>query len=266
MLSYQHSYHAGNFADVVKHIAHSLICDYLVKKDKPLFYLETHSGRGSYDFQDALCKKTAEFEGGAGRLWPVRKTLPAVFQGWLRRIEALNDESLRYYPGSPLFAIQALRDMDRLYFCELHPREFKALTTLETAGKNVFFEQCDGIQKMNALLPPKEKRGLIFIDPAYELKLEYKSIPEAIDKAYRKFSTGVYCLWYPMVNESWTEQLNRGMERIDCPDKLHIEFKLNPEPEKGMIGCGLWLLNPPYLLKEQMAAVLDALQAQQLGC
>lgn len=260
MLSYQHIYHAGNFADVVKHIGLSLICDYLVKKDKPVFFLETHSGRGLYDFKHALSQKTAEFQEGVGRLWPMRQQLPVEFQSWVKKLEALNDDNLRFYPGSPLLAIQSLREMDRLYLCELHPKEFEALKAIPTEGKKVFFNHCDGIEKMNALLPPKEKRGLIFIDPAYELKSEYKTIPEAIKKAYRKFSTGVYCLWYPMVNESWTAQLNRGMESIECADKLHIEFKLSNDQAQGMTGCGLWLLNPPYQLKEQMDIVLKTLQ------
>lgn len=261
MLSYQHSYHAGNFADVVKHIGLSLICDYLVKKDKPLFYLETHSGRGLYDLKGGFSQKTAEYQDGVGRLWPHRQQLPEEFQPWLAGIEALNDgQQLRYYPGSPLVAVQHLREMDRLYCCELHPKEFEALRQLPKDGKKVFFKHCDGMEQMNALLPPKEKRGLIFIDPAYELKSEYKTIPEAIQKAYRKFSTGVYCLWYPMVDEGWTSQLNRGMERIDCADKLHIEFRLNPALDQGMTGCGLWLLNPPYLFKQQMEKVVEVLK------
>jgi 23S rRNA (adenine2030-N6)-methyltransferase len=259
MLSYQHGYHAGNFADVVKHIALTRIVDYLIQKEKPLFYLETHAGRGRYDFEHALSKKTAEFQEGVGRLWPHRKQLPAEFNSWIANIEAINTQSLRFYPGSPMLAVRLLRDIDRLYLCELHPQEFEALKTMPTQGKRVHFHKGDGIERLSSCLPPPEKRGFIFIDPAYEIKTEYQTIPEAIKRAYRKFATGVYCLWYPMVNEKLTEQLNRRMADIDCPNQLHIQFQLNASQHKGMTGCGLWVLNPPYILNNQMEIVLSTL-------
>ncbi len=260
MLSYQHIYHAGNFADVIKHITLTLVCEYLIQKDKPIFYLETHSGRGLYDLTHEVSRKTGEFREGVGRLWPARNQLPVEFKGWISAIEALNNQTLRFYPGSPQIAIQILREIDRLYFCELHPKEFDVLKTIPVHPKKVHIHKCDGIERMNALLPPPEKRGLVFIDPSYEIKSEYQSIPAAIKKAYQKFATGIYCLWYPNVDEKLTKQLNRAMADIECSEKLHIEFKLRSNPSRGMTGCGLWVLNPPFVLKEQMEIVMTTLK------
>ncbi|HHF7373274.1 23S rRNA (adenine(2030)-N(6))-methyltransferase RlmJ [Legionella bozemanae] len=262
MLSYQHGYHAGNFADVIKHIALTRLLNYLKLKDKPIFYLETHSGKGLYDLKNKQAEKTQEYKQGIQPIWLNRNSLPAVFQNYLQLIALLNPTgALRHYPGSPFLAINMLRMQDRMYFCELHPREFEAISLLPRLNKKVHFSNTDGIAAMNALLPPPEKRGLIFIDPSFEVKEEYKEIPLSIKHAYSRFATGVFCLWYPLVNKRLTDKLNRGMKEIQAKNALHIEFNLTVAPMEGMSGCGLWIINPPFTLAEEMKTVLNALKA-----
>jgi 23S rRNA (adenine2030-N6)-methyltransferase len=261
MLSYQHGYHAGNFADVIKHLALTRILLYLTQKDKPLFYLETHAGRGLYDLQDKKALKTLEFQQGIALLWSQRQKLPAVFDPYIQAISGLNQEgALRYYPGSPYLADHGLRASDRLYLCELHPREFTALETMRSRLRKVHLSNTDGIASLKALLPPPEKRGLIFIDPAYEVKEEYKTIPLAIKEAAFHFSSGVFCLWYPVVNRRLTDQLLKRLETIGSSNVLHLEFNLHKSQPEGMSGCGLWIINPPFTLAKEMEAALKVLK------
>jgi 23S rRNA (adenine2030-N6)-methyltransferase len=261
MLSYQHGYHAGNFADVIKHIALTRLISYLTQKDKPLFYLETHSGKGLYDLKHRQSEKTGEYKQGIKLIWQDRKSLPSVFQEYMKTVEQLNNgDALNHYPGSPYFAINALRAQDRLYFCELHPAEYEALEQMPRMNKKVHFSKSDGIAAMNALLPPSEKRGLTFIDPSFEMKDDYRDIPAAIKQAYNRFATGVYCLWYPVLNRRQVEQLVRRMQAINAQSAVRIEFNLTQAPTEGMAGTGLWVINPPYTFAEEMKSVFETLK------
>jgi len=261
MLSYQHGYHAGAFADVIKHIALTRLLAYLTLKEKPLFFLETHSGKGQYDLKNKQAEKTGEYKQGIKLIWPDRKSLPPVFQDYIQAIRILNNaDGIRHYPGSPFLAINALRMQDRMYFCELHPKEFEALNELPHYNKKVHLSNTDGLAAMKALLPPPEKRGLIFIDPSFEMKEEYKEIPAAIKQAYKNFATGVYCLWYPVVNKKLTEKLIRGMKEINAKNALHIEFNLTLAHHEGMSGCGLWIINPPFTFNDEIKTVLNTLR------
>ncbi|KTD67649.1 protein involved in catabolism of external DNA [Legionella santicrucis] len=261
MLSYQHGYHAGNFADVIKHLTLTRLLCYLTLKDKPLFYLETHSGKGLYDLKNKQAEKTKEYQQGIQLLWSNEQSLNPLFQDYLNIVSQLNPtNTLRYYPGSPYLAINMLRRQDRMYFCELHPREFEVLTQLPRFNKKVHFSKSNGLAALKALLPPPEKRGLIFIDPSFEIKEEYKEIPIALKQACSRFSTGVYCLWYPLVDKKLTDRLNRGMKDINIKNTLHIEFNLTATPINGMYGCGFWIINPPFTLAEEMKSVLTALK------
>ena len=260
MLSYQHGYHAGGFADVIKHVTLTRLCRYLVKKDQPLFYLETHSGRGRYDLHSVQALKTAEAEAGIGRLWPVRSSLPPEFLPYMQCLQRLNPHGvLRYYPGSPLIAAEELRAMDRLYCCELHPQEFTALEQLKVANKRLFVAHTDGVQQLSALLPPPERRGLIFIDPAYEVKSEYQTIPQAIQVAVKRFPQGVYCLWYPILDKHGHRQLIQRLANIAAGHALRVELDLGEPQASGMQACGLWIMNPPYVLAEELTVVLKTL-------
>lgn len=261
MLSYQHGYHAGNFADIVKHTTLTRLIQHLTQKDKPIFYLETHSGRGFYDLHDNQAKKTKESDQGIGLLWPQKKECPAVFTPYLKSLTQANpNQDLRYYPGSPSIAIEHLRTMDRLFCCELHPQEFSYLKQMPKRGKRIFFSESDGILALKSQLPPKERRGLIFIDPSFEIKSEYKLIPQAIKAAYKRFSNGIYCLWYPLVDEYCHQQLLREMNTIPAASKLRVEFTLTNQKKSGMWGCGLWIINPPFILADEMFEALNHLK------
>ena len=260
MLSYQHGYHAGCFADVVKHVTLMHVLDYLVKKDSPLLYLETHSGRGMYDLMDKKALKTGEAQHGIVPLWANREQLPAVFSSYIHAIQQVNpDGTLRYYPGSPAFAIQALREQDRLFFCELHPAEFESLNQLPAQGMRVSYNLTDGLIALKKMLPPPERRGLIFIDPSYEIKAEYRDVALALQAAYRRFATGVYCLWYPLVDNKLHAQLIRGLAAIGVENYLRVEFYLRNAGKVGMNGCGLWIINPPYVLADALKIALQTM-------
>ncbi|MDA9271853.1 23S rRNA (adenine(2030)-N(6))-methyltransferase RlmJ [bacterium] len=261
MLSYQHGYHAGCFADVIKHVALTRLIHYLIQKDKPLFYLDTHSGRGRYDLKDKQALKTGEALTGINLVWDQREQIPAVFSLYLDAIRQLNPHGgLRYYPGSPELAIQNLRGQDRLVFCELHHGEFGHLDQLPHQGRRVFCRDNDGLMDLQALLPPIERRGLIMIDPSYEVKTEYRDVPNAVKAAYKKFSTGVYCVWYPIIDNKLHAQLIRGLTTIESNNALRIEFNLNSKLNTGMAGCGLWIINAPYTLAEEMKTALQTLR------
>jgi 23S rRNA (adenine2030-N6)-methyltransferase len=262
MLSYQHGYHAGNYADVLKHIALTRLLSYMTQKDKPMFYLETHSGRGLYDLKSKQAEKTSEYKQGIQLIWNNRKKLPPVFQSYIKEIAALNTrDDLKYYPGSPHLAIHQLRHQDRLYFCELHPAEYDALNELPHLTKKVHLSNTDGIAAMRALLPPPEKRGLVFIDPSYEIKEEYRDIPAARKQAFSHFTNGVFCLWYPVVNRRLVDKLVRNMKEINAKNTLRVEFNLTMAPMEGMSGTGLLVINPPYTFAEEMKTVLETLRS-----
>jgi 23S rRNA (adenine2030-N6)-methyltransferase len=261
MLSYQHGYHAGNFADVFKHIALTRLLSYLTIKDKPMFYLETHSGKGIYDLRDKQALKTGEFRQGIDLIWSDRKKLPPVFNDYIQAISQINKEGeLRHYPGSPLLAINSLRSQDRAFLCELHPAEFDALKVMPHSFKKIHMSNTDGIASLKAQIPPLEKRGLVFIDPSFEIKEEYRDIPAAIKQAYAHFTNGVFCLWYPLVDKKLTEKLARGMQAIGAKNTLRVEFNLTMARTEGMSGCGLWIINPPFTFKEEIKSALDVLR------
>ena len=258
MLSYQHAYHAGSFADVIKHQVLALTLEYMTQKESPLFYLETHGGRGMYDLVSAEAQKTQEIEMGILPLWQQRQEMTSLSKGYLTLLMKLNPNgTLKYYPGSPAIAIDLLRAQDRLVINELHPHEFQLLKQCKKNHKKVHFAQTDGINQLKALLPPPEKRGLIFIDPAYEVKDEYKLIPRAIQQAYKTFANGVYMLWYPIIHDYHHRQLLTHLGQIPSSKNLKIEFDFTEAPHLNMHGCGLWVINPPYLLEQQIKDFLN---------
>ena len=261
MLSYQHAYHAGIFADVVKHVTLSRILHYLSQKDKPILYLETHAGRGLYDLHSPEAMKTGEATQGILQVLQHQDTLPDVFLPYLEAIRACNpDGNLRYYPGSPMFDLHQLRTQDRLYCCELHPQEVEALQRIKHQHPHMkmHVSHADFVKQLSALLPPPERRALVFIDPSYEIKTDYQRIPEAVSQAYRRFHEGVYCIWYPMLNQKRHIQMCAEFDNIS-EKSLRIEFHLNELATVGMTGCGLWVINPPYVLATELDEVLSVL-------
>lgn len=263
MLSYQHGYHAGCCADVLKHITLSLLIRYIQQKDAGFFYLDTHAGRGLYDLNHPHAVKTGEASAGIARLWAEREKLPEIFQPYMKLIEQMNQADVvspRHYPGSPALAINMLRECDRATLCELHPYEYTILSHMPRNGHAVFTSHSDGLEQLSAALPPRERRGLIFMDPSYEMKQEYKTIPQKIKQAVQRFSTGTFCLWYPIFNDHQPHtQLLRGLNAIGAPKTLNISQVIKKPPAQGMIGSGLWIINPPFVLKDQLTVALKTL-------
>lgn len=261
MLSYQHTYHAGCYADVIKHVALCNILSYMTQKEKPLFYLDTHASRGLYDLHDKQAMKNQEFLSGISILWAARDQLPSEFTPYLHAIRQWNpDDNLRYYPGSPAFALQGLRTQDRLFLCEQHPTEFSHLQTFTKRYPRVHCENKDGYHELIARLPPPERRGLIMIDPTYEVKKEYRTVVQKCQAAHRLFATGTYCIWYPILDKKLHQQLVQGFAAIPHNEHLLVEFYLNSKLPVGMDACGLCIINPPFMLEKQLCTVLECLR------
>jgi 23S rRNA (adenine2030-N6)-methyltransferase len=252
MLSYQHGFHAGSFADIVKHLVLINILSYCTKKENPFFYLDTHAGKGFYNLKSNQAAKTKEYSEGIEALWNSEGNPPAALSAYLSLVKLYNSKKdLKFYPGSPLLAAQLLRDQDRLVCCELHPSEYQELVKLSIKHPQYKALNTEGMHQISALLPPREKRGLIFIDPSYELKEDYKAIPRDIHEGLKRFSTGIYCLWYPILREELHEPMIRALKRLPGNNHLKIEFILDKN-KPGMYGCGLWVINPPYLLAQEI--------------
>ena len=261
MLSYRHSYHAGNHADVLKHIVLMLILESLNQKDKGFYYLDTHSGIGHYRLFSQESEKNAEFSEGIGRLWE-RNDLPEEIQRYVDVIKKLNDGSkaLCYYAGSPLVATHFLRPQDRALLTELHPTDYPALRNNFKEFTNITTKRDNGFQQLKATLPPKERRGLILIDPPYELKEDYDLVVQALQEGYKRFATGIYAVWYPVVWRRQVKQMIKKLEASGIRKILQIELAVRPDSEqRGMTASGMIVINPPWTLEAQMKKILPYL-------
>ncbi len=261
MLSYRHSFHAGNHADVLKHIVLMLIIENLQLKEKGFYYLDTHAGVGRYRLFGENAEKTAEFEEGIARLWE-RDDLPPEVKRYVDQIKRLNygGKALRYYAGSPLIAAQLLRPQDRALLTELHPSDFPLLRNNFKEYANVVTKRDDGFQQLKATLPPKERRGLVLIDPPYELKEDYDLVVKAVEEGYKRFATGIYAVWYPVVLRQQTKRIVRGLERSGIRKILQIELAVRPDSDqRGMTASGMIVVNPPWQLETQMKSILPYL-------
>lgn len=261
MLSYRHSFHAGNHADVLKHIVLMLILENLKLKDKGFYYLDTHAGVGRYQLSSDEAEKTGEYKEGIGRLWE-RTDLPQEISHYVDLIKNLNfgAKALRYYAGSPLIAAQLLRPQDRALLTELHPRDFPLLRNNFKEFKNVSVKCDNGFQQLKATLPPKERRGLVLIDPPYELKEDYDLVVKAAEEGYKRFATGTYAIWYPVVLRQQTKRIFKGLQASGIRKILKIELAVRPDSDqRGMTASGMAIINPPWTLENQMKAMLPYL-------
>ncbi|MBN2866065.1 MAG: 23S rRNA (adenine(2030)-N(6))-methyltransferase RlmJ [Thiotrichales bacterium] len=259
MLSYLHSFHAGNFADVLKHSISVHILDYLTQKPKVLFYLDTHSGTGGFSLQHAEAQKNQEYQNGIGKLWALKSSqnLPGLVKNYLDLVAEFNSsDTLTHYPGSPWFAQQILREHDRGSLFELHPREFKSLSANFADDRRFKTFQADGFHACLSQLPPKEKRGYILMDPPYEVKQDYQTAVNSLIAAHKKFSTGTYALWYPVVERYRINDMEKAFIKSGVRNIQLFELGIQKEGEKGMTSSGMIVINPPWTLK---AAVENAL-------
>lgn len=257
MLSYRHAFHAGNPADVLKHSIVALIASYLVQKDKPFLYLETHAGGGDYDLDSEPALETGEHREGIARLWG-RSDLPPALQPYLDVVKALNSSGkLRRYPGSPRIARHYLRPSDRMELFELHPAEHRLLSRRFAGDRRVAVHRQDGFAALKTLLPPPERRAFVLLDPAYEVKTDYRTVVEALWAGYRRFATGVYALWYPILPSRTAAGLQQALTDAGIQKVLAAELRTRPpDTPIGMSGSGLLIVNPPWRLEQQLTELL----------
>jgi 23S rRNA (adenine2030-N6)-methyltransferase len=257
MLSYLHGYHAGNHADVLKHTVLVALLARLLTKDKPLRYIDTHSGAGAYDLRTSAAQRNREHEGGAGKIWGSSDAPPAVAR-WLTLAQQFNGGGgLRRYPGSPWLARKLLRPSDDIFLFELHPAEHRALKKATDGDRRARVLREDGLSACIGLVPPPSKRALIMIDPSYELRNEHRDVVDALVKVHKRFATGVVAIWYPVIERRWVERFERALGATGI--KAIATYELTVAHEKangGLVGSGMFIVNPPYQLDEELDAAL----------
>ncbi|MDP1668453.1 23S rRNA (adenine(2030)-N(6))-methyltransferase RlmJ [Phaeovulum sp.] len=244
MLSYQHLYHAGNLADVHKHALLAVMLDYLTAKDKPLSYIETHAGRGLYALDAPEALKTGEAAEGIARVERLGWFAPA--HPYARALAATRAaHGAAAYPGSPLLAATLLRPVDSIRLAELHPREFAALRTAMAAHGGIF-QQIDGLQMALSITPPTPRRGILLIDPSYEVKADYEALPPFLASVARKWNVGVIALWYPILASGPHQPMLAALS-ANHPEALRHEVRFAPaRAAHGMVGSGMFIVNAPW--------------------
>jgi 23S rRNA (adenine2030-N6)-methyltransferase len=263
-MNYRHIYHAGNFADVLKHAVLCLLIRYMQKKDKAFRVLDTHAGTGLYDLSSEEAQKTGEWRDGIGRLLSA-DLAPEVTQllaPYLDAVREMNpDGAINLYPGSPKLARLLFRPQDRLAAMELHPDDFGRLWRLFEGDYQVRVTELDGWLSLGAHLPPKEKRGLVLIDPPFEIDGEYERLAKGLATAYRRFPGGTYCLWYPIKKGAPIRQFHEDLQALEIPKMLCAELLVRSDRETtGLSGSGLIVVNPPFTLKADLHRLLPVLK------
>lgn len=266
-MNYRHAYHAGNFADVVKHVILSRIVEYLKRKDQAFRVIDTHAGIGLYDLRGTEAGKTSEWTGGISRVFDAveKNEIPEaaieLLQPYLDVVRAVNNgKELRHYPGSPLLTRHLLRKQDRLSALELHPQDAKKLTKLFDGDYQARVIELDGWLSLGAHMPPKEKRGLVLVDPPFEIEGEFDRLVDGLVKAYKRFPGGTYALWYPVKDRKETERFSKRLRETEIPKIMRIELAIRaPSLEPRLDGTGMIVVNPPYTLESEMQTLLPCL-------
>ncbi|TSJ87595.1 23S rRNA (adenine(2030)-N(6))-methyltransferase RlmJ [Gilliamella apicola] len=261
MLSYRHSYHAGNHADVLKHIVLTLCINSLKEKEKPFLYLDTHSGAGRYLLQSEHAEKTGEYLSGINLIWQQSET-PELLNTYLSVLKRYNPlDNLKYYLGSPLIAKQLLREQDKINLTELHPTDYPLLRQEFSKDKRARVLREDGFSQLKSKLPPESRRGIVLIDPSYEIKDDYQKIPKALLEAYKRFATGIYLIWYPVVSRTQTQKMIDEIVNLGIKKISQFEFAIKPDNnQKGMTASGIIVINPPWKLQQQMQTIMPWLK------
>lgn len=258
MLSYRHAFHAGNHADVLKHWIYSLVLDYFNQKDKPYWVIDTHAGAGAYRLTDAAASKTAEYEAGIARLQAAdTEHRLAVY---LQAVQQFRQQhGANTYPGSPSIAQSFLRQADKLRLFELHPADAQLLSDLFSQQKRqTAVAVKDGFEGIKACLPPPTKRGLVLIDPPYEVKDDYQRVVDCLKDSLKRFATGTYLIWYPRLQRPEPALMLEKLRQLNT-DYLHVTLDVHaPRTDGfGMYGSGMWVINPPWTLQASVTAHLD---------
>lgn len=261
-MNYRHGYHAGSFTDVFKHILLTALIESYKQKNAPFCYIDTHAGAGVYDLSATFASKTKEYETGIEKIIqspsppPLVKLFLNVIHQINNKLAHANYTSLRFYPGSPLLARQLLRPQDRLIACDLHPEEYQSLKNTLGGDKQCAIHHADGFQALKAFLPPKERRGIILIDPPYENIDEFSLIVRSLQPAIRRFETGVYVIWYPIKDQAAVKSFYRYLTNLIQKPILKAELTIYPDLPNHLNGSGVTIINPPYQLDKTLESLL----------
>ena len=261
MLAYRHAFHAGNHADVLKHTVLTRVLRYMNSKDKSYRLVDTHAGAGGYSLEGRYARKKAEFEHGIGRLW-ARDDLPEAVADYVARVRQFNPAGrLEQYPGSPAFAQMLLRAQDQLRLFELHPTDHRILASYLGGVKGAEVHAADGFDGLKGQLPPPSRRGLVLMDPSYEGNRDYARVISALRGALERFAEGVYMVWYPQVSKLEAAQLPKRLEALAPKGWLHARLTVQQPDAQGfgLAGSGVFLINPPYTLHDELLTVLPYL-------
>jgi len=263
MLAYRHQFHAGNFADVFKHALLTRLLLALARKDKPFFYLDTHAGTGRYDLEHPWARKNAEFGEGIARLLR-RDDFPELLVPYVDAVRAENPKGgLRWYPGSPRIARRVMRPGDRAVLSELNKKDFAELELPYEHDRQVSVRLMDGYQALKAFLPPKERLGLLLVDSSFDRARGFARLSAALQDAHRRWATGVYALWFPLMQPAAMRAFERDLVATGIRRILWLDLKV-PAAEDKLGGCGMVVVNPPYGFADEAKALLDWL-APALG-
>ncbi|TVO77009.1 23S rRNA (adenine(2030)-N(6))-methyltransferase RlmJ [Sedimenticola selenatireducens] len=257
MLSYRHAFHAGNFADVLKHLVLAKTIEYMTQKPTPILYIDTHAGTGRYPLNNAMSLKTGEYALGAGAI--KADLLDPAFSPYG---EVLNRHLAKgIYPGSPQIAADLLSPLDQIRLFELHSTDFPLLEKWASADRRIKAVQSDGHQALRSLLPAVKGRALVLMDPSFEVKQEYQQVISSLEEGYKRMPNATYLLWYPVVQRAQIDKMIQQIQRRPFRDVWQFELCLSPDTaDRGMTGSGILAINPPWTLPKELEALLPRLQ------
>ena len=262
MFSYRHAFHAGNHADVLKHAVFVHILDHYNRKDAAYWVIDTHAGAGLYDLRSEWALKNGEFADGLDRLLGA-DLMPPLIERYLEEVEHFNPDGIaNFYPGSPWLALRALRPQDRLRLFEMHPSEAEVLRlNLQSQGRGALRQtpiyEADGFAGLKSQLPPTPRRGVVIIDPSYEDKKDYRKTLQSIDDGLKRFATGCFIVWYPLVQRREVQEMLRSLERLKTPWlNASLTVRKPARDGFGLHGSGMFVLNPPWTLHAELTRAL----------
>ena len=259
MLAYRHAFHAGNHADVLKHVVLLQLLRHMALKDKGYRFVDVHAGAGRYALDAPQALKKGEFHQGIGRLWPGDAGMPAPVADYVQQVRCMNtDGELRCYPGSPLLAAQQLRAQDQLRLFELHPTDHAALQALLGHTRGVQVQRADGFAALKSQLPPPTRRALVLLDPSYEGQADYARVAQTLGEALRRFAGGMYMVWYPLVTKPGAAEMLQALKALAPAGWVHARLTLQQPDAQGfgLLGSGVFVINPPYTLHAALHAAL----------
>lgn len=260
MLAYRHAFHAGNHADVLKHCVLQQILMYMNQKDKPYWVIDTHAGAGMYSLASDYANTKSEYLDGVARLWDC-DDLPSVLREYMNLIQLCNNKGdWSLYPGSPEVIRRTIRADDRMRLFELHPTDFEILQENFERDRQAKLFNSDGFASLKALLPPPTRRAVIFMDPPYEIKTDYPKVVDALEEGLARFAEGVYVIWYPILTRGDHIRMLESLRKLS-EKTLNIAMTVQQADEKGfgMLGSGLFIINPPWTLKGTMQDIMPYL-------